>query len=315
VRDRIGIATWLSIGLAALGLLLAPAVPATARQADPWATVTSGGEGIDGAPEGGAGWQPFEGTAPQGWAAETGVVDLPALPPVLPPGAELGSVLGVDGRTQVTATTSYPFRAIAYLSVKFGGTSYMCTGWFIGPHTLATAGHCVYDPATGWASSVTVYPGRNGGSVPYGSATAVSLASVTGWTQYQKQDYDYGAIKLGSDTLGNTVGWFGFRRARAGDKGRRVWVTGYPADKPGGTMWQMKGRLRRLTKRKLFYPIDTYGGQSGSPVRFRSGSGSGHWGLGVHAYGAGIQPCPQYNSGTKLSKPVFGKFLTWRNSW
>ena len=99
------------------------------------------------------------------------------------------------------------------------------------------------------------------------------------------------------------------------DKGRRIWVTGYPGDKPGGTMWQMKGRLKQLTKRKLFYPIDTYGGQSGSPVRFKNSVGAGHWGLGVHAYAVGINPYPQYNSGTKMNKPVFNNYLYWRNTW
>ena len=73
------------------------------------------------------------------------------------------------------------------------------TGWFIGPHTLITAGHCVFirgsnvPQQNGWVRNISVMPGRNGGALPYGAVTSMSFRSVTGWTVNGDQNYDYGA--------------------------------------------------------------------------------------------------------------------------
>src|SRR5207344_2827313 len=46
----------------------------------------------------------------------------------------------------------------------------------------------------------------------------------------------------------------------------RAIVQGYPGDQPDGTHWRMGGRIHHANKRFTFYPMDTAGGQSGSPV-------------------------------------------------
>ncbi len=150
-------------------------------------------------------------------------------------------VIGADGRTQVTGTTGFPWRAIAHLVVTWrNGTSGGCTGWFIGPRTVVTAGHCVYSSSRGgWASSIRAYPGRNGSSTPYGSGVSHRLFSVTGWTSSANHEYDYGAIQL-SSTLGNTVGWFGYRWQSSNTFSGAYRITGYPGDKAYGTMWTMQ---------------------------------------------------------------------------
>ncbi|MCA9941419.1 MAG: trypsin-like serine protease, partial [Anaerolineales bacterium] len=209
-------------------------------------------------------------------------------PPML--GPLPGSVIGPDGRTKVTATTTYPYRAIAYLSVKFpNGGTYGCSGWFIGSRTVATAGHCVYYASYGgWATSVTAYPGKNGSSNPYGSSTKYRLFSVTGWTQNGNWDYDYGAIQLNS-ALGDTVGWFGFRWQSSNTFSGSYTVTGYPGDKPYGTMWTMSDNpgIRGVNTYHLFYQIDTYGGQSGSPVYHNYSASCNPCSVAIHSYGVG----------------------------
>ena len=46
---------------------------------------------------------------------------------------------------QITNTCVYPWRAHASLLITAADNrSWIGTGWFIGPHTLMTAGHVVY---------------------------------------------------------------------------------------------------------------------------------------------------------------------------
>jgi glutamyl endopeptidase len=110
-------------------------------------------------------------------------------------------------RTGVNANdTEIPARAILS-RVRFPSASGSCTGWFYGPDFVATAGHCVYNSDYGgWATSITIYPGRNGTAAPYGSTTAAGLYSVSRWTDGEDSNHDYGAIWTNA-ALGNTTGW------------------------------------------------------------------------------------------------------------
>ena len=173
------------------------------------------------------------------------------------------------------------------------GSRWIGTAWFIGPHTLMTAGHCVFlrspEPDRhGWARSIEVIPGRNGRETPFGRVTSTVLRSVTGWTEDGEQDYDYGAIILPTD-LGETTGRFGFGvyddatlLASVGD------IAGYPGDKPSGTMWYDDKRISSVGPRHPSYEIDTAGGQSGSAVyRIQNGTRTA---FAIHAYGGNHGP-------------------------
>lgn len=234
------------------------------------------------------------------------------LAPILAPlGTE--SVIGSDGRKQVTATTNYPYRANAFLKVNFNGGSGTCTGFFIGPRTLATAGHCVYDQTLGWATSIQVFPGRSGNTSPYGSAYACYLWSVGGWVDNGNSNYDYGAIILPSNkALGNTVGWYGFFYTTDGASldEDTVRVYGYPGDKAYGTQWGMKGKIKTVDTRKLHHNLDTAGGQSGSAVYETRINGP--YANSIHTNGVyGSSP---YNRSTRIVKGVFDNLKNWKNN-
>jgi glutamyl endopeptidase len=233
-----------------------------------------------------------------------------ALPPVdtLIP----GSVIGTDGRTRVTTTTTYPYRAIVFLKVTFAdNTQGTCSGWFYGSRIIGTAGHCVYSAEHGgWAKSITAFPGRDGTYSPYGSTTSHRLFSVHGWTAHGMPDYDYGAIQVNSPK-GNLVGWFGFRWQSSNTFTGNYTVTGYPGDKTYGTMWKMSGAIMAVTTYRLWYAIDTAGGQSGSPhYQMKS---DGPYAVGYHTYGIPLSPYTQYNSSTRITQSVFNNMISWKN--
>ena len=227
-----------------------------------------------------------------------------------PPLAE--TVHGPDNRVKITNTLAYPWRAHASLLITAADNSmWIGTGWFIGPHTLVTAGHVVYiknsgvQGRDGWVKRIQVMPGRNGSSLPYGSVTSSNFRSVTGWTNNGDQNYDYGAIIIPTQ-LGNTVGWFGFGVYSDADLRNSVGnISGYPGDKPTGTQWYDARRIATVNNRKVYYDIDTAGGQSGSAV-YRVING-GRYGVAIHAYGGATT-----NSGTRIVQAVFNNMVAWK---
>lgn len=222
------------------------------------------------------------------------------------------TVHGPDDRIQITNTAAYPWRVHASLLITAADNSmWIGTGWFIGPHTLVTAGHVVYIKNSGvpgrdgWVQSIQVMPGRNGSNLPYGSVTSTSFRSVTGWASSGDPNYDYGAIIMPTD-LGNSTGWFGFGvypddvlTASSAN------ISGYPGDKPAGTQWYDYHRIASVDARKVYYDIDTFGGQSGSAA-YRIVNG-GRYGVAIHAYGGAVT-----NSGTRIVQPVFDNLVAWK---
>lgn len=247
------------------------------------------------------------GAAVSGIHTPAGVVEL-ELPPdggTLDPHA----IIGEDNRERITSTTSYPWSAVVSLIMKFPGSSdlYIGTGFFIGPRTVITSGHCVYDhDLGGWAEWVEVIPGRDGGSAPFGTHYAVNLKTTVGWYYYASPSWDIGAVILGSD-VGNSTGWFGFAYyGRNKSIGQIVNTAGYPGDKPAGTQWFHYATIVRVKRtNKMFHNTDTYGGQSGSPLwRLIDGS---RYVVGIHRGARGAY----WNQAVWVTSAVFDLMYDW----
>ncbi len=217
------------------------------------------------------------------------------------------TVCGRDDRVRISPTTGTPWRWICQLIItRADGGQSRCTGWFIGPRTVMTSGHCVFSRAAGgWARRIEVIPGMNAALRPFGSQVATSFRSVLGWTRDQNQNYDYGAIILPNNNLGNRVGWFGFANLSTGSlNGLLVNNAGYPGDKPFGTQWFNAGRITKVNDHLLEYMIDTASGQNGSPIwRYSNGQRQA---VGVHGYGG----CP--NKAMRINRSVFDNMLAWK---
>ncbi|MFI9811436.1 trypsin-like serine protease [Saccharothrix variisporea] len=232
-----------------------------------------------------------------------------------PTGDDFGtqSIIGADNRVRVDPTTSFPARATVLITRTVNGVERQhCTGWMFGASLVLTAGHCVYNQTTGWyTGQLRFYPGANGTSFPYGSCTAATLRSNTGWTTDGSADADYGGATLNC-SIGNTTGWYGAYWTTASLNGTSTTVQGYPGDK-AQQQWTHSDQVRESSSLRLYYDNDTVGGNSGSSVHTVRASGSsgcsGRCSLAFHAYGVGSNG---HNSGPRITESRFNLVIGWR---
>jgi V8-like Glu-specific endopeptidase len=227
----------------------------------------------------------------------------------------LEAIIGNDDRTRVADCTEYPWRCICSLLITANtGAQYIGTGWLVAPRVLLTAGHCVYmSDEGGWVTQIEVIPGRDADARPYGSAIAREVRSVGGWTVDGDSNYDYGVILLPSDKrYGDELGWLGYAH-RDDDylAGLTLNLSGYPADggrapnQVDGTQWYHSRNVKEVLPSQLTYEIDTFGGQSGSPVWEMTSSGD-RYGVAVHTWGTSVS-----NGGTRITGEVFDNIVQW----
>ena len=218
-------------------------------------------------------------------------------------------IIGSDDRVRIQATQDIHWRRICALRITFkNGKVYRGTGFFIGPRTVATAGHCVHMQSQGgWAAKIEVIPGANGAARPFGAVLSGEFRSVTGWVQGQQPASDYGCIVLpkGSFKGGSQIGSFGFSSWPAPAlTALPAVLAGYPGDKPFAELWGMSRKIKSVGAKTLTYDIDTVGGQSGAPVYIKKNGQ--RYVVGIHNYGA-----LSGNSATRITPGVFARLKAW----
>jgi len=223
----------------------------------------------------------------------------------------LEAVIGDDDRVRVTPAfmKRNPFRQICALRITSQrNRTYVGTGWFIAPGVLATAGHCVYlQDDGGWAKSIRVIASKEGSAEPFGSLTSMRFASVDGWVDQRKRDFDYGVIFLDDTSVGAKVGNFAVQALDvAALRQTDAQISGYPADRDRAEFQYFHLRpMMDVTDSQLVYDIDTFGGQSGSPV-WQQTAEQGLIAVGIHTTG-GVSS----NSGTRINADVLDNLVNW----
>ncbi len=180
------------------------------------------------------------------------------------------SIKGVDDRVLITPTTTYPWRTIVKLRMEFPSGQYMASGFLIDGDHVLTAGHCVYNADLGeWATSIEVIPAMDEGYSPYYHAWAISMAISADWGDYGWYEEDFAVISLDRN-IGDILGWMNQRYVFEADADvytNLVNTAGYPGDLDGGdNMYFTEDWGESADYYNHFYWLDTYGGQSGSPV-------------------------------------------------
>ncbi|WP_181832670.1 trypsin-like serine peptidase [Bosea caraganae] len=245
------------------------------------------------------------------------VVGKSSTPIELPADTGLEAVLGADERTRIVSTELYPWKLICALDIEAPWGRAIGTGWLVGPRTLITAGHCVYDRKQlgGWAHKITVTSGRDRERAPFGSKVSARFSTLSPWLERQDADFDIAAIHLEqaffTDQEVFRVG--SFTDAELTDF--LVNVSGYPAS-PGNGMelYWAKNRIKAVTPRRIFYDVDTSGGQSGGPSYIFPDENAHPIVVGIHAYGLGGTPASiglRVNSAPRIIPEVVEKIQEW----
>lgn len=182
-------------------------------------------------------------------------------------------VFGDDERVQVTDSSNYPFRVFGLLQAQTKDGFSNCSATLIGPRTLVTAAHCLYDHAEGWYDNFMFAPGLTSmDNAPFGVWDYETAYIFEGYIS-NYQGY-YGsvvpwdiAVVILQQPVGDQLGWLGYGHdPRLGDFHANI--IGYPGDKPAGTMWRANCDVSSQAVQDMYfqYHCDTYAGTSGGAV-------------------------------------------------
>jgi V8-like Glu-specific endopeptidase len=125
------------------------------------------------------------------------------------------TVIGDDNFLPVNNRT-YPYSALTYIRFRdHRGVARACSGFLIGPNTVATAARCLHGGKAGGyfpKASFLIFPGAKGTSA-LDKCRATKIFVAAGWIGTSAEAADYGAIKVRcdfyGDAVGDTVGAFG----------------------------------------------------------------------------------------------------------
>ncbi|MEP7239243.1 MAG: trypsin-like peptidase domain-containing protein [Devosia sp.] len=227
-------------------------------------------------------------------------------------GQSAGTVVGADGRTQITDGKSFPAAVVGWLWTEDQkGVWTSCTATLIGPQTILTAAHCVYKhEAGGFVGQGQFYPGvTDGVNAPFGRFEITYINVLSGYVDgFDGKNYgtsmpwDLAEVELAADA-GNQIGWLGW----GPDKSLAFDATmiGYPADKPKGTLWQDKCHVddANFGDTVFWHDCDSAQGASGAALFTLDASGN------TVIHGINVAEDDTRNYAVRLSGPI-AQFLS-----
>lgn len=177
-------------------------------------------------------------------------------------------IFGTDNRTPYLATPSEQGYFVRLIATYNNGSNAQGSGVMVGPNSILTAAHLIYDQQLGYATEVVASPAVQASNLPFGVSYASFLYVPPAWQSSESYDADYGLIRLNT-SLGNSTGWLSLANPSSSPAsvGMSFESVGYPGDlsvRP----YYVSGTLDRISGSKLIFTddMDALGGQSGSAV-------------------------------------------------
>lgn len=176
------------------------------------------------------------------------------------------SIIGTDERSQIMDTQAAPYNSMVFVAADGNAGS----GAVIGKNTVLTSAHVVRKILENTnKDSIYVIPGRNGSKLPYGKFKIKSVYIPQSYIDHAGVDTDIAVITvdtLNNKSIGEVVPVLPIKLSNTVENGVSLATTGFPGDKTWGTMWTAQGKVTGQTNTRVYYDMDTKGGQSGSPV-------------------------------------------------
>lgn len=236
-------------------------------------------------------------------------------------GISTRSIIGDDTRKKVVSNTSSPYKSIVLLIIEYKDYEDLGTGVMINNDTVLTAGHNIYNKYKGgYAKKIRVYGGatnitRNTSGEyvvtnSLGRSNAINTYvpkefTSSELTSEQKDNYDYGVIRL-SSALGKETGFLATTPLVSTKE--EITIAGYPEDK-NGLMYSSVGNISSVNENIVYYNNDSKDGDSGSPILNKYNQI-----IGIHTNGFDTQSIKKLNSGIKLTTDIINQINTWKNT-
>ena len=225
-------------------------------------------------------------------ALARGMRALPLARAAVAPGARVAATIPPGSSLQEVAHPGdFPWCSHVELILTLPtGERAVGTGWVIGPRTVITAGHCVYDG--GWMLNISVTPG--GTDSGFETVAAVHFDVPDEWengTGEERQKSDIGVVHVRNPFPApiTPLNYAVYDDAEMGAiTPGRLSVAGFPAN-PFGSFLVDRGDLTAFNAPFLHYNVETSRGQSGAPLV--------HWeddntpvAIGVHHFNVNVAP-------------------------
>ena len=186
------------------------------------------------------------------------------------------AIIGDDNRVTLKdyEYTLAPYRSVCRLTISFkedNNTSYFGTGFLVGPHTVLTACHMVYDCSEehdyGWFDNISIsfgtYVNNDGYTInPYGVITEFSSVSCGSYRNTNKTDDDWALIEL-KTSIGDELGYFGLSSEI--EKNNTLKTIAYYGDYYGN-MGYSYGKVKKIDTYKFDHDCDITSGASGGAI-------------------------------------------------
>lgn len=145
---------------------------------------------------------------------------------------------------------------------------------------------------------------------PWGHWYVSSATIYSSYANTGSGDYDFAVLTMGSSSgfgstpIGNYMGTLGVKSQPCSYDENAMRITGYPGDKPSGSMWTTgicDDWSYSCGSDKIYHKCDTAGGMSGSAIR-----DGGNYIVAVHTNGGST-----WNSGKAITPSVLGSIQAW----